>query len=371
MKYYIIAGEASGDLHGAALMNGLFRADSCCDIRFWGGDLMAAEGGVMVRHYKDTAVMGFTEVIGKARAILNNLKLCRKDILKYSPDAVILIDYPGFNLRMARFAKSKGYRVFYYIPPKVWARGQRRISLLKRCTDCVFSIFPFEYDYLSARGVRVKYAGNPLVDMVAAHRFSPVVEDGPVIALLPGSRPAELKFLMPRFARLESLVRSDSRFDGYRLVVAASPSMRAGDYAAYLPEETSIQIVCGRTYDVLKQADAAVICSGTASLEAAVIGTPQVVCYGFSAITYAVARLVVRGIRYISLANLIMDRPLFRELIQSVASPENMLSSLVELLPGSTYREEMLSGYRELRDRLGEEGAAARVAEAVVAEIKN
>ncbi len=370
MKFYIIAGEASGDLHGSALMTGLFRADSSCEIRFWGGDRMASVGGTMVRHYGETAVMGFTEVFGKAGAILSNLRLCKKDILSWSPDAVILIDYPGFNLRIARFAKSHGFKVFYYIPPKVWARGHRRISLLDRYTDRVFSIFPFEYDYLSARGIRVEYVGNPLVDMVDNHSFSPVCGGGPTIALLPGSRHAELKFLMPRFAELERLVRSDSRFGRYQLVIAASPLMKEADYLSYLPSDTSVKIVLGETYNVLHQADAAIVCSGTASLEAALTGTPQVVCYGFSALTYALARILVSGIKYISLANLITDRLLFKELIQNEASPKKMHSCLAELLPGSAVRDKMLSGYRELRVRLGDGGAVDRVAEAVVAECK-
>ena len=371
LRYYIIAGEASGDLHGSALMSGLFRADATCEIRFWGGDRMASAGGTLVRHYGGTAVMGFTEVLGKAGSILSNLRFCRKDILSWNPDAVILIDYPGFNLRIARFAKSHGFKVFYYIPPKVWARGHRRISLLDRNTDRVFSIFPFEYDYLSQRKVKVTYAGNPLVDMVDNHGYSPVLGGAPTIALLPGSRRAELKFLMPRFAELERLVRSDSRFDGYQLVIAASPSMKTGDYLSYLPSGTSVKVIEGRTYDILRQADAAVVCSGTASLEAALIGTPQVVCYGFSALTYALARILVSGIKYISLANLITDRLLFKELIQNEASPQAIFSCLAELLPGSGFREEMLSGYRELRARLGEGGAADRVAAAIVAETKN
>lgn len=370
MKYYIIAGEVSGDLHGAALMKELYAVDSSCTIRFYGGDMMASCGGTMARHCGKTAVMGFSEVVGKAGAILDNLSFCKRDILSFSPDAVILIDYPGFNLRIARFARKNGFRVYYFIPPKVWARGRRRVSLLRRYTDRVFSILPFEKDFFLRYGVPVQYVGNPLVDKVSEHKFTSVGEDSCTIALLPGSRSAELKFLMPRFAALEKLARADSRFDGYQLVIAATASIDKREYLSYLPSDTTIEIISNRTYDILKQSDAAVVCSGTASLEAALIGTPQVVCYGFGTVTYLLARLLVHGIRYISLANLILDRRIFKELIQSEASPDAMFTELCALLFDRKVRERMLSEYRELRGRMGECGAAGRVAAAIVDDCK-
>ena len=370
MKIYVIAGEASGDLHGAALMKELFALDPSCELRFYGGDMMASCGGTMARHCGNTAVMGFSEVIGKAGAILDNLRFCKRDILSFSPDAVILIDYPGFNLRIARFAKKNGFRVYYFIPPKVWARGRWRVSLLKRYTDRVFSILPFEKEFFPRYGVPVQYVGNPLIDKVMEHQFSSVGEGAGTIALLPGSRSAELRFLMPRFAALEKLVRADSRFDRYQLVIAAPASISEREYLSFLPSNTSIKIISNRTYDILKQSDAAVICSGTASLEAALIGTPQVVCYGFGTVTYLLARLLVHGIRYISLANLILDRPVFRELIQSEANPDAMFRELCSLLFDPDVRERMLSDYRELAGRMGGCGAAGRVAAAIVDDCK-
>lgn len=370
MKIYVIAGEASGDLHGAALMKELFALDPSCELRFYGGDMMASCGGTMARHCGNTAVMGFSEVIGKAGAILDNLRFCKRDILSFSPDAVILIDYPGFNLRIARFAKKNGFRVYYFIPPKVWARGRWRVSLLKRYTDRVFSILPFEKEFFPRYGVPVQYVGNPLIDKVMEHQFSSIGEGAGTIALLPGSRSAELRFLMPRFAAMEKLVRADSRFDRYQLVIAAPASINEREYLSFLPSNTSIKIISNRTYDILKQSDAAVICSGTASLEAALIGTPQVVCYGFGTVTYLLARLLVHGIRYISLANLILDRPVFRELIQSEANPDAMFRELCSLLFDPDVRERMLSDYRELAGRMGGCGAAGRVAAAIVDDCK-
>lgn len=370
MKIYVIAGEASGDLHGAALMKELFALDPSCELRFYGGDMMASCGGTMARHCGNTAVMGFSEVIGKAGAILDNLRFCKRDILSFSPDAVILIDYPGFNLRIARFAKKNGFRVYYFIPPKVWARGRWRVSLLKRYTDRVFSILPFEKEFFPRYGVPVQYVGNPLIDKVMEYQFSSIGEGAGTIALLPGSRSAELRFLMPRFAALEKLVRADSRFDRYQLVIAAPASINEREYLSFLPSNTSIKIISNRTYDILKQSDAAVICSGTASLEAALIGTPQVVCYGFGTVTYLLARLLVHGIRYISLANLILDRPVFRELIQSEANPDAMFRELCSLLFDPDVRERMLSDYGELAGRMGGCGAAGRVAAAIVDDCK-
>lgn len=370
MKIYVIAGEASGDLHGAALMKELFALDPSCELRFYGGDMMASCGGTMARHCGNTAVMGFSEVIGKAGAILDNLRFCKRDILSFSPDAVILIDYPGFNLRIARFAKKNGFRVYYFIPPKVWARGRWRVSLLKRYTDRVFSILPFEKEFFPRYGVPVQYVGNPLIDKVMEYQFSSIGECAGTIALLPGSRSAELRFLMPRFAALEKLIRADSRFDRYQLVIAAPASINEREYLSFLPSNTSIKIISNRTYDILKQSDAAVICSGTASLEAALIGTPQVVCYGFGTVTYLLARLLVHGIRYISLANLILDRPVFRELIQSEANPDAMFRELCSLLFDPDVRERMLSDYRELAGRMGGCGAAGRVAAAIVDDCK-
>ena len=279
MKYYIIAGEASGDLHASKLMRGIRSVDPACDIRFWGGDAMAAAGGTLVRHYRSTAVMGVVEILAKAPEILRNLSFCKKDLLTWKPDAVILVDYPGFNLKVARFAKSHGFKVFYYIAPKVWAHKAWRVKRIRRDVDVLYCIFPFELDWFRARGLEPRYFGNPLLDSIGQWPFRPLAENEALrIALLPGSRQGELKFLMPRFVALERLLSADPRFAACRLTIAAAPSVPVADIRKYLPEDSKIEVVPDRTYDVLASSQAAVISSGTASLEASLLGIPQVVC---------------------------------------------------------------------------------------------
>lgn len=362
MKYYIIAGEASGDLHGSNLMKGLFAEDPGCEVRFWGGDRMAAVGGTMVRHYKQTAVMGAVEVLLKARKIFKNLSDCKKDILQWKPDAVILIDYPGFNLKIARFAHENGFKIFYYIAPKVWARGEGRIKLLKKYVDMLYIIFPFEVDYFKSKGVEARYFGNPLIDGVSQIEVKNLAGGGKTIALLPGSRQAELKFLMPRMMELEKLLAADSRFADYNLVIAGAPSMDFPDYDKYRRLDSKIKVVFDNTYPLLKQAEAAVVSSGTASLEAALIGTPQVVCYGFNEVTYRLAKLTVHGIKYISLANLILDKLIFKELIQHNASPRAIYEELCKLVFDKDCRMKMEEDYKQLNNVLGGPGASARIA---------
>ena len=342
MKYYIIAGEASGDLHGSNLMRGLLAHDPFCEIRFWGGDRMAAVGGTLVRDYRDNAVMGLVEVIGRLGSILRNLRFCKKDILGWKPDAVILIDYPGFNLKIARFAHEHGFKVFYYIPPKVWARGEGRIRLLKKYVDRTFIIFPFEVPYFEAKGVSAVYNGNPL------------------IALLAGSRKMEVDYLLPRLVRTAAILkeRTGSRF---RFLLAAAPSIDRSYYDRYLHGNPDIDIIYGDTYGVLSHSAAAAISSGTASLEAAVIGTPQVVCYGMNPITYAIARMVVR-LDTISLANMILGRHIFRELLQGDCTPEHIAGELLRMTDDTAYRSRMISDYDDMRALLGEKDSARRTA---------
>ena len=363
MKYYIIAGEASGDLLASQLMRGLHAADPACDIRFWGGDAMAAAGGTLVRHYRDTAVMGLVEILSKAPRILGNLSFCRKDLLAWKPDAVILVDYPGFNLRIARFARKHGFKVFYYIAPKAWAHKAWRVRNLKRDVDVLYCIFPFELEWFRARGLAPRYEGNPLPGIIGERPYRPLHR----IALLPGSREAELKFLMPRFAALEKRLSADPRFASYRLTVAGAPSLRPEQYRKYLPDDSKIELVFGQTYDILASADAAVISSGTASLEASLIGTPQLVCYGFNRLTWAVARLVVK-VPFISLANLTLGRLVFPELLQDAASPERIFRELEKLLTDTGVRERMQQDYEELRTRLGGVSASARTAQDIYEE---
>jgi lipid-A-disaccharide synthase len=361
MKYYIIAGEASGDLHAANLMRALYAQDPACEIRFWGGDAMAAVGGTLVRHYRDTAVMGLVEVLKKARPILQRLSFCQQDLLAWQPDVVILVDYPGFNLKIARFAHRKGLRVAWYIAPKVWAHKAWRVKALRRDVDVLYSIFPFELDWFRAHGLEPRYFGNPLVEYVAATPFQPLGE-GPVVALLAGSRELELQFLLPRFVALEKLMAADPRTEGFRLVLAGAPSLTEAQYRRYLPADSRIELIFGRTYDILHQARAALVCSGTASLEAALLETPQVVCYGFHPLTFAIARLTVH-VKYISLANLTLDRALVPELIQDDATPERMFRELERLLWDDACRQQMADGYAELKQVLGGAGASAGVAQ--------
>lgn len=367
-KYYIIAGEASGDLHGSNLMKGLFAQDPSCDIRFWGGDAMSAVGGTVVRHYRDTAVMGIVEVAAKLPKILKNLSFCKRDIAAFCPDAVILIDYPGFNMKIARFAKRRGFRVFYYIPPKVWARGENRIAKLKKYVDEVFIIFPFESEYFKSRGINARYYGNPLLDSLKLRRQESVREKDFSIALLAGSRKAELKFLMPRFVALEKLIERDPRYKGCTLTVAGAPSLSCEDYSRFLPESSCLKLEFGKTRELLEDAAAAVISSGTASLEAALIGTPQVVCYGFNRLTYMIAKRLVH-VPFISLANLIENKAIFRELLQDDASALNIKAELDRLLFDEKCREKFAVDYAALRSDLGGEGASDRVAAAIVSTI--
>ena len=375
MRYYLIAGEASGDLHGSNLMKGLIAEDPVAEFRFWGGNLMAAVGGTLVRHYKSTAVMGIVEVLSRIGDIRRNMALCKRDLLKYRPDVLILIDYPGFNLKIARFANRHGIRVFYYIAPKLWARGERRIRQIRRYVDELFIIFPFEKEYFRKLGVEAHYSGNPLIDSIDAYRVihserqefisRHSLGNAPSIALLVGSREAEIGFLLPRMVIMERFLKQDPLLADYQLLLAAAPSVDLQLYRSFIPENSSIRIISGDTYGVLNHSDAAVISSGTASLEAALIGTPQVVCYGFNRITYLIARLLVR-VKYISLANLILDKLIFKELVQDDASPEKIFAEVSRLFTDQDYRSTMKSDYASLRDKLGGPGASQRIARQMI-----
>lgn len=379
MRYYLIAGEASGDLHGSNLMKGLLAEDPAAEFRFLGGDLMSAVGGTLVRHYKSTAVLGVVEVISRLGAIRRNMLECRRDLLEYNPDVLILIDYPGFNLRMARFAHKHGIRVFYYIPPKLWARGERRIRKIRRYVDELFIIFPFEQEYFSNLGVEPQYAGNPLIDSIDndqgirfgredfALRHS--LGEAPSIALLAGSRAAEVKFLLPRMVALERLLKRDPILAGYQLLLAAAPSVDLKLYTSLIPKESSIRIIEGETYGLLNHSDAAVISCGTASLEAAIIGTPQVVCYGFNRITFLLAKLLVR-VKYVSLVNLILDKLVVKELIQDDSSPENIFAEVSRMLTDKEHRNVIKSDYAALRKILGGSGASRKIASRMIGLLK-
>ena len=492
MKYYIIAGEASGDLHGSNLVKGLLEKDPSAQIRAWGGELMRQAGAEVVKDYRENSIMGFVEVVANIGKILGNMKECCKDILAFNPDVVILIDYPGFNMKIAKFAKKHGFKVFYYIAPKVWAWKERRVHKIKRYVDKLFIIFPFEVEYFRKWGIETVYRGNPLLDSVcnfshagesraafeartspkrqvicttaaisteatasaaaapaaagataagataagataagataaagasatgatAAEPTTAAAEPTtaaamPIIAALAGSRKMETSFLLPR------IVRTALAMPQYRFIIAAAPSMEA-EYlkkiiqkelaAAGAPAGTSqadsnkkqscishtqscishtqaggcntqagrcntqagrcnIEIMYGETYAVLQQSVAAIISSGTASLEAALLKTPQVVCYGGNPISFYIAKAVVK-LKYISLANLILDKLIFKEILQNDCTPANISAELEALINQKTYRDAMLADYDKVHQLLGGGGASGRIAEAMIEELK-
>lgn len=374
MRYYLVAGEASGDLHGSNLIKGLKARDKQAEFRCWGGDLMAEAGAVVVKHYKENAIMGFVEVLANLNKIRRNLKACKEDIEAYAPDVLILIDYPGFNFRIAEFAKKKGIKVFYYIAPKVWAWKESRVHKLKAYTDKLFIIFPFETAYFQKWGIEAIYRGNPLLDSVDNYPHSREsreefckrvhIDPGkPIIALLAGSRRGEISYLLPRMTEVAR------HFPEYRFLLAGAPSIERSYYDSFLADSGSaIEVLSGETYSILRHAEAAIISSGTASLEAALLQTPQVVCYGGNEISYQIAKRLVK-LKYISLANLIMDRGLFKELIQHDCTPGKIAEELRRLLEDPAYRANMLEDYRQVRTVLGGKGASEKVAAAMIEEL--
>lgn len=383
MKYYIIAGEASGDLHGSNLMKGLYAQDPLADIRFWGGEKMDAvfkahqQGIGLVQDYRSGAVMGIMEVARKASFLLRRVAFCKKDISAWKPDVVILIDYPGFNFKIAEFAHKAGYKVFYYIAPKVWASRERRIKKLKAWVDRLFIVFPFEVPYFESKGVPFTYVGNPLLDAIdespalqetrAGFLVRTGLPDAPWVALLAGSRSMEIGTMMPTFMKLADAWHA--RHPEFHFVVAAAPSRSMADYDKYLGNRDFVHVLFGETYGALRHAQAAVINSGTASLEAAVIGTPQVVGYRLNAITYELAKYLVK-VHYISLANLILDKGAFKELIQHDFCVENLLPELERLVFDEAYRAAMQADYEEVRSLLGGSGASNAVASAMIAALR-
>lgn len=368
MRYFLIAGEASGDLHASNLLKGLLAEDPQGEFRFWGGDLMkeaAGERGELLHHYKDGAVMGLTDVLAKAGKLLSNIDSCKKDIAQWNPDVVILVDYPGFNLKIAEFCHKKEIKTFYYIAPKTWASREGRNAKLKRWIDRMFIVFPFEQDYFKSKGIPFTYVGNPLLDAVDNHNYERPC-DRRYIALLPGSRKGEISRMMPVCMEV-----ADSL--GCQVMIAGAPARTEADYDRYIGDRKNVKVVFGRTYDILKYADAAIINSGTASLEAALIGTPQVVCWSTSAVSAFVGRHILRvlsHVKYISLGNLIIDRLAFRELIQEDFNVRNVTDEVRRLLSDGPYREKMLADYDEIRKCLGGTGASRRVASEIISALK-
>ena len=376
MRYYIIAGEASGDLHGSNLMKGILNEDPQADIRFWGGDLMNNVYPGLVRHYKEGAVMGFVEVLAKAGRLLRNVKFCKQDIIEWNPDVVILIDYPGFNFKIAEFAHKAGYKVFYYIAPKVWASREGRIKKLRKYVDKLFIVFPFEIPYFDSKGIEYIYKGNPLVDAVDnskamkesredfLNRCS--LPDSPVIAMLAGSRKAEISTMMPVLTEFAAKMHKIPEYSEYQFLIAGAPARNIEDYSAWLNEENRsyIKILFGETQSIIRHAEAGVINSGTASLETALFGTPQVVGYITNPITYWVAKKIIK-IKYISLGNLIVDRLAFKEFIQHDCNADALVAEIRSLIEDKAYRRHMLDEYAEIRSALGGSGASAAIAKAM------
>lgn len=395
MRYYIIAGEASGDLHGSNLMKGIYAEDREAVIRFWGGDLMqnvfmahnaqtpvnSLDGG-LVRHYRDGAVMGFVEVLMKGFRLLGNIRMCQRDILSWKPDVVILIDYPGFNFRIAEFAHRHGFPTFYYIAPKVWASREGRIRKLRKYVDRLFIVFPFEIPYFTGKGIDFVYRGNPLVDAVdgsAAMSESRQefmqrngLDDRPYIALLAGSRRGEISTMMPVLREFAHRMHDMPQYRDWHFIVAGAPARTMDDYSSFLgPEDSFISIVFGQTQSVIRHAEAAVVNSGTASLETVLFGTPQAVGYiTASRITYLIARRIVK-VKYISLGNLVLGRAAFREFIQDECSAENLVAEIRALIEDRAYRERMLADYAEIRKALGGSGASRAVASEMIALLKS
>lgn len=371
MKYFLIAGEPSGDLHGANLIKGLRKADPAAEFRFWGGDLMAAAGGAqnLRKHYRETSFFGVVQVLRNLGTIRRQMRECREEVADWQPDVLILVDYPGFNMKMARWAHARGIRTFYYIAPKVWASREGRIRALRRDVDRLFVIFPFECDYFPRHGIEPLFEGNPLVDALEARGTAlPTSEEfrrrngldpRPIIALLAGSRRSEIRKNLPLMARLAQ------RFEGWQFVVAGVPWL---DRALY--EEAAagsgIRYVCDQTYEVLLAAEAAVVTSGTATLETALLGTPEVVVYRLPAIEYRCMPLVVRC-PWISLVNLNLGRESVAEVLQSNLDTTRAERELRAILPGGEKRERMLADFRELRTIIGGPGASDRVAARMVA----
>ena len=363
MKYYIIAGEASGDLHGSNLIKELKKADADAEVRCWGGDLMQRTGATLVKHYRDLAFMGFVEVIANLKTILKNIAYCKQDIEAFKPDVLVLIDYPGFNMRIAKWAKEQGIKVVYYISPQVWAWKQNRVHALKRDVDRMLCILPFEVDFYKGFNWAVDFVGHPLLDAVEQLTepapLPGVPTDKPIVALLPGSRTQEIKTMLP------VMLEAAKAFTDYNFVIAGAPSREAAFYEPFT-RSANVFLVVDETYNLLQQAHAALVTSGTATLETALFNVPEVVCYKGNVISYQIARRLVK-IKYISLVNLVMDKELVKELIQDDFTVKTVKKELEAILSTNRYAE-IKTGYAELRQRLGGAGASAKAAAIVIEE---
>lgn len=371
MKYFIVAGEASGDLHGSNLVKELFQQDHDADIVCWGGDLMESAGARLLMHYRNTAFMGFMVILKNLRTVLNNISLCKKHIIVNNPDVVILIDYPGFNLRIAKFAKQKGIKVFYYISPKFWAWRENRVVKVRKWVDRMFIIFPFETEFYARHGIPVKYRGNPLVDETERRISSmPIrseimgilqLQDKPVIGILPGSRSQEIKSILPQ------VVKIIKEFPQYQFVIAGVNNIPDELYKR-ITDSVPVKIIRDRTYEILMVSEAAIVKSGTSTLESALMNVPQVVCYKGDFFSMLIALILIR-VKFVSLVNLIAGSEVVKELLGYSLNRKNLVKELSAIVEGGRKREKILSDYKMLKEKLGPAGASGRIAKAMVGEL--
>jgi len=366
MKYYIIAGEASGDLHGSNLIKSLKVHDNEAVFRCWGGDMMKNNGAELVKHYRDLAFMGFIEVLLHLKTILRNIAFCKKDILSFNPDALILIDYPGFNLRIAKWAKQNNIKVFYYIAPQVWAWHKSRIKIMRKVIDRLYVILPFEKSFFENINLKAEFVGHPLLDAIDNHNFNTDGDnilnsnnnDKPIIALLPGSRKQEIKKMLP------FMVQLSDKFRDFRFVVAAVNTLPIDFYKKIIGDYV-VDLIVGKTYNLLGKSKAAVVTSGTATLETALFNVPQIVCYKGNYLSYLLAKNFIQ-VKYISLVNLILDKPAVKELIQSDLTIENLIVEFEKITQNEKVISEINNDYKELTLKLEGKGASEKTAKSII-----
>jgi len=378
MRYYLIVGEASGDLHASNLMKALQSEDGDAEFRFYGGDLMRSVGGTLVKHYKEMAYMGFVPVMMHLRTILRNMRVCKHDIMDWKPDVLILVDYPGFNLDIAKYVRSHSdIPIYYYISPKIWAWKEYRIKNIRRDVDELFSILPFEVEFYERHHYPIHYVGNPCVDAVEAFKASDEgaetdeafrraygLSDQPIIAILAGSRRQEIK------DNLRVMMKTAQRFNSHQFVIAGVPTIEEAYYRKYIPQEMDVKIVVNSTYRLLRHAEAALVTSGTATLETALFDVPQVVCYYTSCgrMVNWLRKLILK-VKYISLVNLVVNREIVKELIGEQMNVDRLETELSQIVEGGANRSQMLADYAEMRERLGGSGASQRAARQIVAHL--
>ncbi len=375
MKYYLIAGEASGDLHASNLLRELAKLDNTMQVRAWGGDAVQAVGADLRRHYKDHAIMGLGQVLTKLPTIWGNFRFCKRDVQEFAPDALILVDYSGFNLRIARWAKGQGLRVFYYISPQVWATRARRVESVKKYVDAMLVILPFEEEFYARYGYKVHFVGHPLLDAIEQYKSAQTAQteanfwqesglnaDKPILALLPGSRRQEIRSMLP--AMLQAAENIKKEMPDLQIVVAGAPALNQAFYAPFLAEFPSAKWLQGQTYALLSRSSAALVTSGTATLETALFKVPQLVCYRTSWLFYWLVRWLIR-VPFISLVNLLLQRAAVPEMLQNDCAPAPLAAQLLPLLQEGEERRAQIAAYAELRQLLGEKGASQRAAELI------